>query len=209
VTTINSELVDAMRPEDDPPASPHLAQDSPLADWLEALWFDRRMIWIQGCLDELVATAAATQLMTLDGSGDGAIQLHLNSGEGTLTAALTLMDTISALGVPVEAVCTGRAEGPALGVLAVAHRRQATSHSRLRLQDVEICAFGTAAAMVQELAQHERQLARFIEQIARATNQPAERVEIDLASGRYFDVEEALQYRLIDGIWSGRAPTAD
>jgi len=177
-----------------------------LADWLEAQMFDRRVIWIRGRLDELVATGAATQLMTLDGTGDDPIQLHLNSGEGTLTAALTLMDSIVALGVPVQAVCSGRAEGPALGVLAVSHHRQAARHSRLRLFDGEIQAGGSPAAIAQELAQHQRQLEQFVEAVARATRQPAERVEIDLRAGRYFDVEEALQYRLIDEIWTGGVP---
>jgi ATP-dependent Clp protease protease subunit len=169
--------------------------------------FDQRIIWIRGRLDDLVATTAATQLMTLDAAGDDPIQIHLSSGDGTLTAALTLMDTIAALGVPVTAVCTSRVEGPALGVLAVAHHRQASSHSRLRLHDEEIAAAGTATALGQELAQHERQLQRFIEQLGKATEQPAERVEIDVASGRYFDVEEALQYHLIDEIWHGRPQT--
>lgn len=172
--------------------------------------FDRRVIWIRGRLDELVATGAATQLMTLDGSGDDPIQLHLNSGEGTLTAALTLMDTITALGVPVEAVCIGRAEGPALGVLAVCHRRLAAHHSRLRLHDGEMEAEGNATAVAQELAQHQRQLEQFVEAVAHATHQPAERVEVDVNVGRYFDVEEAIQYRLVDAIWKDRAaPSAD
>jgi ATP-dependent Clp protease protease subunit len=171
--------------------------------------FDRRVVRVQGRLDDFVATGAATQLMALDGSGDHAIQLHLNSGEGTLTAALTLMDTIAALGVPVAAVCTGRAEGPALGVLAVAHLRYAASHARLRLHDAGVAADGTAAAMANALEQHQRQVERFVERVAEAARQPAERVEIDLAGSRYFDVEEALQYRLVDGIWIGGSRTSD
>jgi ATP-dependent Clp protease protease subunit len=206
--TPRPDLVGPSPSEDDPPPPfnprPGSIPPTALADWLESRMFEQRIIWITGQLDELVATAAATQLMTLDGSGDDPIQLHLSSGDGTLTAALTLMDTIAALGVPVTAVCTGRLEGPALGVLAVAHHRQAASHSRLRLRDEEIVAQGTAAALARELAQHERQLQRFIEQLGKATEQPAERVEIDVASGRYFDVEEALQYHLIDEIWHGR-----
>ncbi|MGC2192407.1 MAG: ATP-dependent Clp protease proteolytic subunit [Candidatus Dormiibacterota bacterium] len=207
--TTRPEPVGHGRPEGDPGPAPSYSQESPLTEFLEARLFEQRVIWVRGRLDDLVAMMAATQLMTLDGSGDDPIQLHLNSGEGTLTAALALMDTIAALGVPVEAVCAGRAEGPALGVLAVADRRQATIHSRLRFHDEEIVAVGTADAVVQELAQHQRQLERFIEQVARATHQPAERVEIDLANRRYFDVEEAIQYQLLDGIWSGTTQTTD
>ncbi|MGA7362777.1 MAG: ATP-dependent Clp protease proteolytic subunit [Candidatus Dormiibacterota bacterium] len=190
------------RAESDPRPPRGQQREAPLAEFLEARMFDQRVIWIRGRLDELAATTAAAQLMTLDGSGDDRIQLHVSSGEGTLTAALTVMDTIAALGVPVEAVCTGSAEGAALGVVAVSHQRLATAHSRLRLRDEEFSAAGPAA-LARELAQHQRQLERFIEQVAQATGQPAERIEIDLAAKRYFDVEEAIQYHLIDGIWSG------
>jgi ATP-dependent protease ClpP protease subunit len=189
-------------------AASSLPAESALADWLEAQMFERRVVWIRGCLDELVATAVATQLMTLDGSGEDPIQLHLNSGEGTLAAALTLMDTIAALGVSVQAVCSGRAEGPALGVLAVCQQRQAGRHARLRLFDGAIQAAGSASAIAQELAQHQRQLEHFVEAVAGSARQPAERVEIDLREGRYFDVDEALQYRLIDAIWSGPSASA-
>ncbi len=165
--------------------------------------FDRRVIWIKGRLDDLAATAAATQLMTLDGVGDDPIRIQLNSGDGTISAALTVMDTIAALGVPVEAICTGQAEGPALGVLAVCQLRQATVHSRLRFRDAEMAANGSAAQVAQALNQHQRLVERFIQEVAKATEQPAERVEIDLTSARYFDVDEAIEYHLIDRIWSG------
>ncbi len=173
-----------------------------MTDWLQAQMFERRVVLLTGRLDDLLATALATQLMTLDGLGDEGIRLHLNSAEGSLTAALTLMDTISALGVPVEAICTGRAEGPALGVLAVASRRLAAPHSSLRLHDPGLAAEGTGDALIQALEQHRRQLDRFIEIVAEATRQPAERVEVDLGSGRYLDAQEALDYRLIDALWT-------
>ncbi len=160
------------------------------------------MVLLSGQLDDLVATGVATQLMTLDGSGDEGIRLHINSADGTVTAALTLMDTISALGVPVEAVCTGRAEGPALGVLAVASSRLAAPHARLRLHDPGLAAEGTGDDLRVALGQHRRQLDRFVEMVAAATRQPAERVEVDLASGRHFDAHEAMDYRLVDSLWS-------
>ncbi|HEY6539077.1 MAG TPA: ATP-dependent Clp protease proteolytic subunit, partial [Candidatus Dormibacteraeota bacterium] len=192
------------QPEPAPRATSY--QGTALGDWLEAHMFDRRIVWIRGRLDDLTATAVATQLMTLDGSGDDPIQLHINSAEGTLSGALTLMDTIAALGVRVEAVCAGRAEGPALGVLAVSHRRQAASHSRLRLHDDGLATSGAARGVAQVVAQHQRQLEHFVEMVGQATQQPAERIEIDLAASRYFDVEEALQYHLVDAIWRETSP---
>jgi len=188
----------------DVPPNPGAGQGfaPPMTGWLQAQMFERRVVMLSGQLDDLFATGVATQLMTLDGSGDEDIRLHINSAEGTLTAALTLMDTISALGVQVEAICTGRAEGPALGVLAVANGRLAAPHARLRLQDPGLAAEGTGDALNFALQQHRRQLDRFIELVAAATRQPAERVEVDLASGRYFDAHEALDYRIIDALWT-------
>ncbi|HUY57659.1 MAG TPA: ATP-dependent Clp protease proteolytic subunit [Candidatus Micrarchaeaceae archaeon] len=202
-----TDAVKGGRPAADSPPSPGDFRQSPLGEYLDTRMFEQRVIWIRGPLDDQAATVAATQLMTLDGSGDDKIQLHLNSGEGTLSAALTLMETILALGVPVEGICSGRAEGAALGVLALAPYRWASLHSRLRLHDDELVVAGSAAAMLQELNQHQRQLERFVELVAKATGQPAERVEIDLADGRYFDLEEAIDYHLIDGIWQGGTPS--
>lgn len=178
----------------------------PLSEWVRAEMFDRRVVLLSGQLDDGLATGVAAHLMTLDGTGDGPLWLHINSGEGTLSGALTVMDTITALGVPAQAICTGRAEGPALGVLAVAHGRQAAPHARLRLSQPQIAAEGTADALARALQQHRQDLERFILSVARATRQPAERVELDLAAGRYFDLDEALAYHLIDRIWDHAIP---
>ncbi|MGH7608334.1 MAG: ATP-dependent Clp protease proteolytic subunit [Candidatus Dormibacteria bacterium] len=163
---------------------------------------DRRTVLLSGPLTDTTATEIAAQLMTLDASGDDPLGLQINSGDGTLSAGLTLMDTIAALGVPVEALCLGQAEGPALGVLAVSARRRASAHSRLRLCDREMSASGSATELAAAVRCHRLLLERFVEQVARATGQPGERVEIDVAAARYFELDEALDYRLIDEVWA-------
>ena len=55
------------------------------------------------------------------------------AGGGTLEAALMIIDMIDLLGVPVHARCVGRAEGAAVGIVAVAPHRSATPHARFRL----------------------------------------------------------------------------
>lgn len=148
-----------------------------------------------------MATAVSAQLMALDAWGDQAVELHIRSCGGVIGAALTVMDTVAAMGVPVAAVCTGAVEGPAIGVLATCHLRLAGGHSRLRLSAPLASATGTASDLSAAVARHRDEVARYVDLVAAAVRQPAERVEVDLAQGRYFDVEEAIRYQLLDAVW--------
>ena len=139
--------------------------------------------------------------MAHDASSDGGVDLVIRSERGTIQAALGVMDTIDAMGVPVTGIGLGQVEGPALGVLAICHRRQAGPSSRLRLVAPSLTASGTAKDLAEQVQMGARDLERFTARVARATGQPAEKIEIDLRQGRYFDPEEAIAYHLVDRIW--------
>lgn len=171
-----------------------------LPGWLSDTLLERRTLFLRGPLAEREATELATLLMALDGTGDQGITLHLSSSGGGLEAAFTVMDTIDTLGVPVTAICSGALEGPAVGVLAVAHHRLVAPHATLQLCDPGASGQGSASDLEGAANRHLELLARFIARVALATRQPAERVEIDLGQGRRFDAAEALTYRLVDGI---------
>ena len=174
--------------------------DSDWRDVVRARLFDRRIVMVRGSLDDEVAGQAAAELMTLDASGDEAITLHVDCAGGTLDAAFTLMDTIDLLGVPVHTVCVGRADGPAVGVVAVGRRRSTSPHSRFHLCQPQASVQGTARDLERWARHHEDQIARFASRLAEATRQPSERIEADLDAGRYLDAEEAVQYRLVDEV---------
>jgi ATP-dependent Clp protease, protease subunit len=171
-----------------------------LADLVQARLFTQRTISITGVLDENAATDAATALMTLDATGDGVVHLHLDCRSDDLGPAFVLIDTIDLLGVPVHATCIGRVEGPAAGVLAVAHHRLITPNARVRLCEPTLRWSGHAADVEHWSQHHERELARFATRLAEATRQPAEHVEADLRTGRWLDADDALRYGLVDDI---------
>jgi ATP-dependent Clp protease protease subunit len=171
-------------------------------DAVSAGLFDRRIVTLRGVLDDQLAGRVAAELMMLDASGDGAVELFVDSGEGTLEAAFTVMDTIDLLGVPVCATCLGRADGPAVGVVAVAHRRRASTHARFHLRAPRTTVRGTATELERWVRHHQGQLELFVTRMAEATGRPAEHLEADLDAGRYLTAEEALRYGLIDEIWS-------
>jgi ATP-dependent Clp protease protease subunit len=171
-------------------------------DRIRTRLFERRVISLQGVLDDRLASQVAAELMMLDGSGDGSVGLLVDSGDGTLQAAFTVMDTIDLLGVPVHATCIGRADGPAVGVVAVSHHRRASPHARFGLRAPRTEIAGSAADLERWAGHHLAQLDSFVARLAQATRQPAEHLEADLYAGRYLSAEEALAYGLVDEIWS-------
>jgi ATP-dependent Clp protease protease subunit len=175
-------------------------------DWmpeaLRARLLDQRVVVLSGPLDHEVANRAAAELMTLDATGDGPIELRLDSTGGDLDPALVLIDTIGVLGVPVRVTCLGRVEGSATGVVAVATHRRAGTHTRFHLCEPEVSMAGSSARLEEWAAHHQRRFERFSELLAVATGRPPAQVAADLSSGRYMDAGEALDYGLIDEIWA-------
>ena len=162
--------------------------------------FEQRVVFMWGALDDGLASQLAAELMTLDATGDDPVQLHIDSPGGTLEAALCLIDVIDLLGVELTATCVGQAAGPAIGPLAVAHRRRATPHARFRLSEPVMEMTGSARDLDAWAANHRIQLRRFCERLAESLGTAPETIEHDLAAGRFLDVEEALRYGLIDEI---------
>ena len=140
--------------------------------------------------------------MALDAAGDDARHRCTSTARGgTLEAALTIIDTIDLLGVPVRARCVGRAEGVAVGIVAVAHHRSATPHAALPARAARRRVRRSAPPTSRRNArEHQRQVESFVDRLASATGRPFEHVEADLERGRWLDADEALAYGLIDEI---------
>lgn len=175
-------------------------RDDHWGDWLRARLFDRRLVSISGELDDTVATRAATELMTLDADGDDAVRLLIDSGGGTLEAALMLMDVIDLLGVPVRATCVGRVDGPAVGVFAVAATRCMTPHARLHLCEPASEFHGRGSDLVAWARERERRLERFCARVAAAARCSPDRIASAVREGRYVDAHEAVRLGLADEV---------
>lgn len=171
-------------------------------DLLRAQLFSRRIVFLRGALDDAAAGDVAAQLMTLDASGDGPVQLHVDSPGGALEPAFVLIDTIGLLGVPVHAVCVGRAEGAAVGVFAAAALRRAAPHARFRLSQPDEKVGGVARDIETWVAHKQRLLDDFHRHLATATGRPFEQIEADTDARRFLDVDEAIAYGLVQEVWT-------
>ena len=173
---------------------------TPTPGWLQEKLFERRIVFVTGRLDDALAAQTAAQLVALDASGDGPIDVVLDCGDGTLEAAFVLIDVLDAMRATVRVQCRGQVGGSAVGVAAAADQRSASPHTTFRLAAPAAELSGTPHQIAAQSEQHRLMLWRFQARLAKATGRPAEDIADDMRHGRYLDARGALDYGLIDAI---------
>ena len=142
------------------------------------------------------------QLLTMDAEGDDAIELYLDGGGEDVGAALSLMDVIDMLGVEVHVTVMGRADGTAVGVLAVCPVRRIAPNARVTLRQPRF-QFSAAARDVATWSEYlARQLDSFTDRLAAACRSSAAKVRADLERVVILDAHEAVAYGLADSVAS-------
>jgi ATP-dependent Clp protease, protease subunit len=162
--------------------------------------FEQRVVVLHGALDDAVAGRVSAELMTLDAEGDGPVTLRIDSADGSVALALTVMDVIELLGVPVHALCLGQVGGAAVGVLAVCTHRSSMPSTRFSLREPTTQVEARAREVAQWAQLRAGEHKRFTERVAAAAGQPVESVAGLFAAGAFLSAQEALDYGLIDEI---------
>jgi ATP-dependent Clp protease, protease subunit len=177
-----------------------------LSDVLARRLLAQRVVSLHGPLTDFSVTRVAAELMTLDAEGDDAVTLRVDCGEAALAPALTLMDVIELMGVPVRALCLGQVASGAVGVVAVCAHRSALPSTRFSLAEppTALQAHVRNVAQWAELRAGERQ--RFCARVGAATGQAAGVIEGDMERGLFMGVEEALAYGILDEVSRPEAP---
>lgn len=175
-------------------------------DWISRLnerLFERRVVMAHGYLDDSAATVLCAQLLTLDADSadrSAPIRLHMQNLDADLSAALTVMDALDSMGVPVHAFASGNLSGPALGVLVAAGRRLAYANAGFLLAEPRSAFDGTAT----ELAVRQRVLATMLDalyfRLADVTGREVDEIRGDARSGRFLGAEEAVHYGLVQEV---------
>jgi ATP-dependent Clp protease protease subunit len=189
----------------DPGATSGLGPE-PLSDVVARRLLAQRVVLLHGPLDDFSVTSVAAELMTLDAEGDDPVTLRVDCGEAALAPALTLMDVVELMGVPVRALCLGQVASGAIGVVAVCAHRSALPSTRFSLSEpaTSLQAHVRNVAQWAELRAAERQ--RFCARLAAATGQAAATVESDVERGLFMGAEEALAYGILDEVSRPDAP---
>jgi ATP-dependent Clp protease protease subunit len=177
-----------------------------LSESLTRRLLEQRVVLLRGPLDDMTVTRVSAELMTLDAEGDEPVTLHVDCREAALAPALTLMDVIELMGVPVRALCLGQVAGGAIGVVALCVHRAAMPSTRFSMCEpsTQMEAHVRNVAQWAELRAAERQ--RFCERVGAAVGKTAEEVGEDLTRGRFLSAAEAVDYGLVDEVSRPDAP---
>ena len=162
-----------------------------------------RIIFLQGEVDDYSANLIVAQLLFLqfdDPKSD--IHLYINSPGGSVTAGMSIYDTMKYVTCDVSTYCIGMCASMAATLLAAGTKgkRNALPHAEVMIHQVLGGARGPATD-IEIRTKHLLKTKRTMNEIlARLTGQPLERVERDTDRDNYMSAQEAKEYGLVDTV---------
>jgi ATP-dependent Clp protease protease subunit len=170
-----------------------------------------RVVFIVGPVEDQVANLVVAQLLFLESENpDKDIHLYINSPGGSVSAGLSMYDTMQFIRPDVSTICMGQAASMGAFLLSggAKGKRFCLPHSRMMIHqplagfqgqasDIDIHArevLSTKALLNKLLAEH--------------TGQPLDRIEQDTDRDYFMSGAEAVDYGLIDSVLERREDSA-
>lgn len=170
-----------------------------------------RVVFIVGPVDDYVANLVVAQLLFLESENpDKDISLYINSPGGSVTAGLSIYDTMQFVKPDVSTICVGQAAsmGALLLTGGAKGKRYCLPHSRIMIHQP----LGGVQGQASDIDIHAREILHLRERLnaimSRHTGQTIERIQQDTERDRFMGGEEAVKYGLIDSILEQRAVKA-
>ena len=166
-----------------------------------------RLIFIVGGVEDHMANLIVAQLLYLESeNADKDIHLYINSPGGSVTAGLSIYDTMQFINCDVSTICCGQAAS--MGALLMAGgskgKRYALPHSRIMVHQPSAGFQGQAT----DISIHAKEVlalkSRLNEIMAKHTGQPLDKIEKDLERDNFMSASEALEYGLVDTVLAER-----
>jgi ATP-dependent Clp protease protease subunit len=152
------------------------------------------------------------QLLFLESENpDKDIHLYINSPGGSVSAGMSIYDTMQFIRPDVSTLCVGQAASMGAFLLAAgaASKRYALPNSRMMLHQPSGGSRGVAADIeiqAQEILLMRERLNRLISE---HTGQPIETIEKDTDRDFWMSPDQAAEYGLVDTVQKTRAQIAD
>jgi len=169
-----------------------------------------RVIFLVGPVNDASANLVVAQLLFLEAENpDQDIHLYINSPGGSVTAGMSIYDTMNFIKPDVSTLCLGQAAsmGAMLLTAGAKGKRFALPHSRVMIHQPLIS--GGLGGQASDIEIHARELlkmkATLNELLAKHTGQPLEKIERDTDRDNFMSAEEAATYGLIDHVTTARA----
>jgi len=167
-----------------------------------------RIVFLVGGINDATANLVVAQLLFLESENpDKDISLYINSPGGSVSAGLSIYDTMQFVKPDVSTLCLGMAAsmGSFLLMAGAPGKRAALPNSRVMIHQPSGGAQGQAADIeiqAREILKTREQLNRIY---AERTGQSVEKIAADMERDYWMSPAEAKEYGLIDQVLDKRA----
>jgi ATP-dependent Clp protease protease subunit len=169
-----------------------------------------RIIFLQGTIDDASANLIVAQMLFLQFDDPKAdIHLYINSPGGSVTAGMSIYDTMQYVTCDVATYCIGQAAsmGAVLLTAGAKGKRNALPHARVMIHQPLAGTEGTTTEILLHLKEFQRLKKELNEILLKHTGQTLERIERDTDRDKFMSPREALEYGIVDNVLE-RLPAA-
>jgi ATP-dependent Clp protease protease subunit len=168
-----------------------------------------RVIFLVGEVEDHMANLVVAQLLFLESENpDKDIHLYINSPGGSVTAGLSIYDTMQFINSDVSTMCLGQAVS--MGALLLAGgapgKRYCLPHSRLMIHQP----LGGFHGQASDIDIHAREILLVKERLnkilSKHTGQSLEKIQNDTDRDNFMSGDDARKYGLIDKVLKQRQP---
>lgn len=171
-----------------------------------------RVIFLVGQVEDYMANLVVAQLLFLESENpDKDIHLYINSPGGSVTAGMSIYDTMQFIKPDVSTMCIGQAAsmGALLLTGGAKGKRYCLPHSRMMIHQP----LGGFQGQASDFDIHAKEILSIREKLnailAFHTGQPIEKVQQDTDRDNFLSSTDAVNYGLIDEVLSNRQPVSD
>lgn len=166
-----------------------------------------RIIFLIGKVEDYMANLIVAQMLYLESEEpDQDIYLYINSPGGSITAGMSIYDTMQFIKPDISTICIGQAcsMGAFLLTSGSKGKRYCLPNSRIMIHQP----LGEIGGQASDIKIHAREIlkikSRINELMAKHTGKKIQEIEKDTDRDRFLSSEEAVAYGLIDKIYINR-----
>jgi ATP-dependent Clp protease protease subunit len=167
-----------------------------------------RIIFLVGPVNDQSANVVVAQLLFLESENpDKDISFYINSPGGSVSAGMSIFDTMQFIKPDVSTLCIGMAASMGAFLLAAGAngKRFSLPNSKIMIHQP----MGGAQGQATDIEIHAREILKTREQLnrilAERCGQPLEKIQVDTERDYYMSAAESKAYGLIDQVLDKRA----
>ena len=166
-----------------------------------------RVIFIVGPIEDQMANLVVAQLLFLESENpDKDIHLYINSPGGSVTAGLSIYDTMQFVKPEVSTMCVGQAASMGAFLLSggAKGKRLILPNARTMIHQPSGGAQGQASDIEIQAKEILFLRERLNRMLSEHTGQPMDVIERDTERDRFMSAEQSLEYGLVDQVITSR-----